>query len=222
MLSEKPTTSSVCPFILNCFPAHWLTPSSPPPDEKLNADRAKRLERQRLERQSHEESKRAEVNERLLDEAQAPAFERDIEDCRTLIDFFQRRIGITPTATGPVSRLGGDKGTNGLPQLSQVARTVEAPEGLVAVAKKGSNEDDYFMGGKKGKKGPRPVVAGATAPVQALNLPFGTLSALLALGITSPITVAEVPQTIEALEAKKKYFENNQVRFLAPSAVSFS
>lgn len=184
-------------------------------DQKMNDDRAKRVDRQRSERQAIDDAKRAETNERLLEEAQAPAFEREIEDCSTLIYFFERRIGVASTSA-PSTRLGGPSAT-GLPKLE--LRTVEtaAPVGGVALKKKGEQEEESFMcaGGKKGKKGKKaPLADGEEAPVvnQALNLPFGTLSALLTLGITSPITVAQVPKTIEALETKKQYFTDNQVR----------
>ena len=183
----------------------------------MTEDRAKRAERQQGERAAIEATKRAEVNERLLEAAQAPAFERDIEDCRTLIDFFQRRIGL-PSTIGPIStgRFGITSSLN-LPKLNDV-RQVETgvPAGAVALKKKSEQEEEYFMGGgggKKGKKGKRPEGEAAAAPaVQALNLPFGTLSALLTLGITSPIKTDEVPKTIEALEAKMAYFVSNQVR----------
>lgn len=185
-------------------------------DQKMNDDRTKRLERQRTERQAHEDSKRAETNERLLEEAQAPAFEREIEDCATLIDFFQRRIGIASTAVPTAARLGGPAPV-GLPKLGE-ARVIDATAGGgTALVRKGEQVEEFFMGGggKKGKKGKKPVVEGEAPATQVLNLPFGTLSALLTLGITSPITTGEVPATIEALEIKKKYFVDNQVGLLS-------
>ncbi|KAK4703567.1 hypothetical protein P7C70_g2653, partial [Phenoliferia sp. Uapishka_3] len=192
--------------------------------QKMNDDRAKRLERQRAERQAFEDSKRSEINLRLLEEAQAPAFEREIEDCRTLVDFFQRRIGLAGTAN-PSSVLYARAAVAGVPELE--IRKVESgpPEGAVALKKKGTEEEVFFMGGrgKKGKKGPKQL-KGETPKVkteeerkeeekaQPLNLPFPTLSALLTLGITSPLTVGDVPTTIEALTVKMKYFSDNQDR----------
>ncbi|GAA5860125.1 hypothetical protein JCM1840_002780 [Sporobolomyces johnsonii] len=195
--------------------------------EKLTAERAKREERRRTERRQAEESKRAEINQRLLEEAQAPAFEREIEDCRTLILFFQQRLGLAPAA--------GSAQTNGLFARPEVAgvpklelRKVEAelPKGAVPLKKKGEQEEESWggFGGKKGKKGANKKAAAAAvngngegvAPAQVadetLNLPFGTLSALMALGITAPLTTKEAPQTIENLERKKQYFVDNQDR----------
>lgn len=188
----------------------------------MTEDRNRRAERQRVERAAIDDEKRAEINERLLEEAQAPAFEREIEDCRTLINYFQKRIGIASTA-GPYERLGGNSSAS-LPQLGE-ARQVElgAPAGSIALPKKGEGMEDFHSGngGKKGRKGKKPEGESTAAVAsQALNLPFGTLSALLTLGITSPITTTEVPTTIEALEAKKAYFVANQVRFFSSLLIS--
>ena len=40
----------------------------------MNEDRARRIEKQKAERAAYEETKRSEVNERLLEEASAPAY----------------------------------------------------------------------------------------------------------------------------------------------------
>jgi hypothetical protein len=211
--SELPTINSVHLFCSFSRSRHPLTFSAI--DTKLNDDRAKRQERQRLERLGVEDAKRAEVNERLLEEAQAPAFEREIEDCRTLIDFFQRRMGASGAAT-PVERLGGPQSIiAGVAQL-EIRQIADGgiTGGNVPLKKKYDQQDEYFTGGKKGKKGPRKVAEGETTPTknESLNLPFGTLSALLTLGIESPIVLSEVPKTIESLEVKKQYFVSNQAR----------
>jgi hypothetical protein len=139
-----------------------------------------------------------------------------------LIDQFQKRIGLastgSPSSSGSLFERAAIAGVAKL-ELRKVESG--APEGAVALKKKGEQEEEVWGGGvKKGKKGKKSVAAPTgdappPAPTanQALNLPFGTLSALLALGITSPLTASEVPKTIEALEVKKKYFVENQVRF---------
>lgn len=118
-----------------------------------------------------------------------------------------------------------------MPQLELRKVETEAPKGAVVAKKKGEQEEESWggFGGKKGKKGgkkaPAPAAAAPTAEdedkqetgtpkTEALNLPIGTLTALLSLGITSPLTTAEVPKAIESLQVKKKYFVDNQVRFL--------
>lgn len=69
-------------------------------------------------------------------------------------------------------------------------------------------------GSKKGKKGPKKVDDATPKKDEALNLPFGTLSALLSMGIESPIIASQIQKTIEALESKRKYFVDNQVSLL--------
>ncbi|ORY83535.1 hypothetical protein BCR35DRAFT_265213 [Leucosporidium creatinivorum] len=194
--------------------------------QKLNDDRAKRIERQRSERQAHEDAKRSEINQRLLEEAQAPAFEREIEDCRTLIDFFEKRIGLAGSgSTSNGGALYERSAVAGVPQLELRKVETEAPKGAVVAKKKGEQEEESWggFGGKKGKKGGKKAPAPAAAAEEekeengapkneALNLPLGTLTALLSLGITSPLTTADVPKAIESLQVKKKYFVDNQAR----------
>lgn len=152
----------------------------------------------------------------MLEQATAPAFERDIEDCRTLIRFFQLRAGgiVSGTST-PIglstSSLGG--------KLEGRVVDTSIPAGQVALKKKGEDEE-FFMGGggKKGKKGPKKELG--EKKDSTLNLPFGTLSALLLLGIESPTLVSQIAPTVEALEVKMKYFLDNSVRlslFLKPN-----
>ncbi|GAA5873765.1 hypothetical protein JCM3774_000164 [Rhodotorula dairenensis] len=201
--------------------------------QKLNDERAKRDERRRAERKEYEESKRAEINERLLEEAQAPAFEREIEDCQTLIRFFQQRIGLSNGSTASSSSAAAGLGFNrpkvaGVPELE--LRKVEQPDlpkGAVPLKKKSEQEEESWGGlatkSKKGRKqGGGATKAGAATgddgaaatsnDDEKLNLPFGTLSGLMALGIPAPLTTGEVQKTIDSLHLKKKYFTDNQAR----------
>ncbi|GAA6004112.1 hypothetical protein JCM10207_002432 [Rhodosporidiobolus poonsookiae] len=197
--------------------------------QKLNDERAKRDERRRAERRAAEDSKKAEINQRLLEEAQAPAFEREIEDCRTLVLFFQQRIGVAPSSAdaGANGSLFARPAVAGVPKLEvRKVDASDAPKG-VALKKKGEQEEESWGGlaGKKGKKGGKKAAtpaatngdADAAAPStsnadEKLNLPFGTLTALMSLGITAPLTVGEVQQTIDNLELKRKYFSDNSAR----------
>lgn len=253
-LSARPTTSTVrflflsppSPFSLPISSsASQRTDTSPlPTDQKLTDDRAKRDEKYKAERRAKEDSKRAEINERLLEEAQAPAFEREIEDCRNLILFFQQRIGLAPSSFSSSSNgsLFARPEVKGVPKLEvRKVDASEAPKGTV-LKKKAEQEEESWGGlsggGKKGKKGgrkgaaspaPAPAAEGedaVPAPAYAaagekLNLPLGTLTGLMSLGISAPVTTGEVQTTIESLELKKKYFTDNTVRLSAPLS-SFS
>jgi hypothetical protein len=83
--------------------------------------------------------------------------------------------------------------------------------------KKGDDEEAYFVGGKgkgKSKKGPKANDAPteATPSSSNVNVPFGTLSALLSLSIPPPTSQADVPRVVEDLKTKKAWFEANQAR----------
>lgn len=212
-----------------------ITVTPCPADQKLNDERAKRDERRRAERKEYEESKRAEVNERLLEEAQAPAFEREIEDCQTLIRFFQQRIGLSNGNAGASSSSSssGGLGLNrpkvaGVPELQpRKVEQADFPKGAVPLKKKSEQEEESWGGLAKSKKG-RKQQQGANIDGDAasnddekLNLPFGTLSGLMALGIPAPLTTGEVQKTIDSLNLKKKYFTDNQVRVLPVKGVVF-
>ncbi|GAA5839202.1 hypothetical protein JCM5353_007221 [Sporobolomyces roseus] len=193
--------------------------------DKLNADRAKRDERRREERREAESSKRNAINQQLLEEAQAPAFEREIEDCRNLILFFQQRIGQTggseaSTSSTSNGSLFSRPEVSGVPKLElRKVENGETPKGTVLKKKGDAVEEDTTgwgaVGGGKKKKGvnkQQQEKKETKQEDQMLNLPFGTLAALMGLGITAPLTSKDVPQTIENLERKKKYFVDNQDR----------
>ena len=190
---------------------------------KVNEDRARRAEKARLQRATEEAEKKKEIAERLLEEAQSPAFQAQIEDCQTLIDYFSGKNtgnvsfkSITPLYTRSE--------VAGVPKL-EIRKVEEAPEGLVARKKKGEEETNYFVANKKpkannNKKGtkpntvaqedsPKPAASSASA---ALNVPLPTLSALLSLSIPPPASQADVPRVVEDLTTKKTWFEANQAR----------
>jgi len=188
---------------------------------KVNEDRARRAEKARAQRAAEEAQKKKDVAERLLEEAQAPAFQAQIEDCQTLIDFFSgKHSGNVAYKSTPLTT---KTEVAGVPKLE--LRQVEAqPEGVIVRKKKGDEQDAYFVGGKsksKGKKGPKTngsVQDGAatpTSPISAnssLNVPLPTLSALLSLSIPPPAANTDVPRIIEDLNTKKAWFEANQAR----------
>jgi hypothetical protein len=185
---------------------------------KLNEDRARRAERVRAQREAEEEEKRKARTIQLREEASQPAFQLQIEDCQTLIDFFS---GKSTTATVSSAKAGYTG-----PSLE--IRQVEAvPDNLVPRKKKGEDEEAYFVGGKgknKGKKGPKvngtPAATTATEVPSSssnVNVPFTTLSALLSLSIPPPSSQADVPRVVEDLKTKKAWFEANQARVTAES-----
>jgi hypothetical protein len=183
---------------------------------KLNEDRARRAERARAERAAQEEEKKKALADKLREDASAPAYQAQIEDCQTLIDYFSGKAtgGTLSTAASP---LAAKADIAGVAKLD--LRQIEAPaEGMVARKKKGEDEESYFVGGKgkKGKKGPKPAATEADAPSSGkLNVPMGTLTALFSLSIPPPTSSEEVPRVIEDLKTKKAWFQANQQRVTA-------
>ncbi|KZV72168.1 hypothetical protein PENSPDRAFT_576632 [Peniophora sp. CONT] len=171
---------------------------------KVNEDRARRAERARTQRQAEEEEKKRETASRLLEEASEPAFQYQIEDCQTLIDYF------SGGASGAPPKLSTDAKAD---EPKHDLRVVEAPqEGITVLKKKGADEEVFFAGkGKKGKKGGNKAAA-PPDDKDKLNVPFATLSALLTLSIPPPVNNGDVPRVIEDLKTKKAWFEANQTR----------
>lgn len=153
----------------------------------------------------------------MREEAQAPAFQAQIEDCQTLIDYFSIRLS-GGTAPEPTTSAGAEAVAQlptGVEQLNIRKVDADVGEGLVVRKKKGQDEDNYFVANKRGKKGGKANGVNGTAaphaepPAKAdtkLHLPFGTLTALLSLSIPPPTANDEIAQTIENLKKKKAYF----------------
>ncbi|KAJ7095391.1 hypothetical protein B0H15DRAFT_881437 [Mycena belliarum] len=186
---------------------------------KLNEDRAKRAERLRAQRTAEELQKKQERAERILEEAEMPAFQAQIEDCQTLIDYFSGKS--SGTVTFKSAPLAEKADVAGVPKL-EIRKVEAAPDGVVVRKKKGEEQDAYFVGGKgknKGKKAPaKPADSPEAAPsatTTQLNVPLPTLSALLSLSIPPPASNVDVPRVIQDLKTKKEWFEANQARVTA-------
>ena len=188
---------------------------------KVNDDRARRAERARAQRAAEELQKKQEIAERLREEAQSPAFQAQIEDCQTLIDYFSGKS--TGNITYKSTPLAVRPEVAGVPKL-ELRKVEESPEGLVVHKKKGDEEDAYFVSNKKNKtkKGSSKANGtGRTTPTSptnantSLNVPLPTLAALLSLSIPPPASNLDVPRLIGDLNTKKIWFEANQARVTA-------
>ena len=188
---------------------------------KINDDRARRAERARAQRAAEELQKKQEIAERLREEAQSPAFQAQIEDCQTLIDYFTGKS--TGNITYKSTPLAVRPEVAGVPKL-ELRKVEESPEGLVVHKKKGDEEDAYFVSNKKNKTKKGSSKANGTgrltptSPTNAsasLNVPLPTLAALLSLSIPPPASNLDLPRLIEDLNTKKVWFEANQARVTA-------
>lgn len=188
---------------------------------KVNEDRARRSELQRQQRAAEEARKKKEIAERILEEAQVPAYAAQIEDCQTLIDYFSGKVigNVTLKSSQPVGT--SKSPIVGVPQL-EIRKVEELPEGLVPVKKKGEEEEAYFVGGNRKAKGKKTLkanninngfeVGGASSSPGTLNVPLPTLTAILSLSIPPPASNADLGRVVEDLKTKKAWFEANQER----------
>ncbi|KAL1747434.1 hypothetical protein HDZ31DRAFT_80420 [Schizophyllum fasciatum] len=184
---------------------------------KVNEDRARRAERARAQRAADELAKRQETARRLREEAEAPAFQAEIEDCQTLIDYFSGKSGGAAPELRTAAAAAAPKdaaAVAGVPRL-EIRKVESAPEGAIVRKKKGEEEADYFVAGKakKGRKqGQAPRERAPPAEGDKLHVPFATLSALLTLSIPPPASHGDVPRVVADLGTKKAWFEANQKR----------
>lgn len=183
--------------------------------KKVQEERAKRAERLAAQRAEAEAQKRREIALRLREEAEIPAFQAQVEDCQTLINFFIARI--RGTADVPdTSPNDASSEIAGVPKLETRAIDKEVGDGLIVRKKKGDNESNYFVGGKGKKKTSKVVNDSSSTPSETrLQLPLSTLSALLSLSIPPPTSHSDVNRAIEDLKIKKAWFEANQARVTA-------
>jgi len=184
--------------------------------QQVKEDRAKRAEKQLAQKKAEEVEKKKAHAEQLLEDARHPAFAAEIQDCQTLIDSFSSKTGTTEAT--PSSSLYTKSEVAGAPKLA--LRQVDST-GLVLKKTKGEDEN-YFVAKKKQpvpKKGaPTPAPAppkenSSSSSSQQLQIPFGTLSGLLALSIPPPASAGDVPRVIEDLKTKKAWFQANRKCF---------
>ncbi|KAF6762118.1 nuclear segregation protein Bfr1 [Ephemerocybe angulata] len=177
------------------------------------------------QRLADEQAKKKEIADRLLDEAQTPAFQFQIEDCQTLIDSLSGKStgNVTFKSTPDAQEIAG------VPKLEVRKVEAEVPEGIIVRKKKGEDDDAYFVAAKRNKGGngnkkgaaskAAPVVEAPATPAAPsssnLQIPLPTLSALLSLSIPPPANSADVPRVVEDLKTKKAWFEANQDRVTA-------
>ena len=100
---------------------------------KLNEDRARRAERLRAQREEQEAAKKKELVDRLREEADVPAYQAQIEDCQTLIDYFSGKSSVPAKLSIEREDRKAGGAVAGVPQLE--IRKVEAgpAEGMVVL-----------------------------------------------------------------------------------------
>ena len=185
--------------------------------QQVKEDRTRRAEKQLAQKKAEEAEKKKAQAEQLLEDARHPAFAAEIQDCQTLIDYFSAKTGAAEAAP---SSLYTKTEVAGAPKLE--LRQVDSTGLVLKKKKKGEEEENYFVAKKKqpapkkGTSNPPPAPpkeAGPSSNSQQLQLPFGTLSGLLALSIPPPANAGDVPRVVEDLKTKKAWFRANRTCF---------
>ncbi|WFD34256.1 multicopy suppressor of BFA (Brefeldin A) [Malassezia cuniculi] len=166
---------------------------------RMTAERERRNAQIKAEREAAEIARQEQEEEQLREEAALPAFAKEIEDCDALINYFSSESRTDDKAES-ASAAGTDAAS------SSVEASV--PEGAVVVRR---DEDNYFVAGGGKKKGNKKK-SRAERDTNALNVPFGMLSALMSLSIPPPTNHADLPRVVDNIKLKREYFVSNQER----------
>lgn len=162
--------------------------------------RKARQERRRQEQLEYQAGKRKDAAAKRLEEASAPAYQDEILACEGLIRYFD------PSALPA-------KETTGASKFAASAQRTVDDSGIkgTRLAKKGDDDDNYFIGGggKKGKKGRKAPAAPAEAK---FNLSIGVIEELAKVSVDAPSSQADVPATVEKLKEKLAHWKSDQDR----------
>ena len=141
--------------------------------------------------------------EQELDEAREPAYGNEIAACDSLIRLLDPTTA--PEAKAPLlsSKFG-----------ATAQRTVD-DSGMkgTRLAKKGDDEESYFIGGggkkgRKGKKGDAPTATKATD--MGIFYAPGVAEHFERVGVKQPGSADDQPRVLEEVKSKKQYFLENQ------------
>jgi hypothetical protein len=157
-----------------------------------------REEARKLEQRQQKEEKLLALAEIELENASIPAFTEEITACSTLIKYL----------TG----IKGDK----LPETQEThtpARVIDLssampPRATLLDNKRDVQNDFMVLSTPKKNKKSKKSAADNSKPIK---LDLESVSQFSKLGVSMPVTHGEIPQALEALKAKKEYFENSQV-----------
>ncbi|TPX71215.1 hypothetical protein SpCBS45565_g01256 [Spizellomyces sp. 'palustris'] len=167
-------------------------------------EQARKREQYLARKREESEARLTAQAEREREAAEIPAYSDEINQCATLIKFLENYSSKSEATK-----------TNSA-DASTTARQMETglPEGAVLLKKK-DDEEYMVLGNKKGKKGRRQAGTGQSEKVKPFKLDFDIIDQFVKLKIDLPVSAAEIPATISALEEKQKWFKDNQAEATA-------
>jgi hypothetical protein len=190
-------------------------------------ERAKEAEKARQRHKLEMEKKQGEGRKRLLEKAKIPAFQSKKRDCQTLLDFFAGYTG--GQAYGKTASTGDIPGQKTI--ASPTRMYAQSPQELshrytggqtwdqwVPMKKKAEKEEDFFVGMKsgKGKKGRRATTgafggsssaASSYSTPSKITIPLTVMNLLTSFEISPPMTTADIPKTVEAIQKKLEWLD---------------
>lgn len=179
----------------------------------MQAIRQARQDKFKAEKAKEDAARRDEEIAQMREDAKVPAYTSEIEDCKLLINYLTGKSEDTQTAAEKKA----GAGIAGVKELE--VRKVESDFAGMRLKKKDEELEGFFGGSGKGKKkggrkgGASANGSGTATPTtpsnDAVNLPLGMLSALLAFGIQPPSGRDDVARTVSDLETKMAWFEAN-------------
>ncbi|CAK9780641.1 hypothetical protein CC85DRAFT_286707 [Cutaneotrichosporon oleaginosum] len=185
---------------------------------KQQAIRQARQERFKAEKAKEDAARREEEITQMREDAKAPAYASEIEDCTILINYFAGKYGVGEVPATSTEKKATTIAGVKAPEVRQVTSDFAGMQ----LKKKDDELDGWFAGSgkgkKKGRKGASATGSNAasgtatpTAPAHAdsVNLPMHLLSALLGFGISPPTGKDDIARAVSDLETKKAWFEAN-------------
>jgi len=154
----------------------------------------------------------------LLQKASTPIFSAKKRDCQTLLDFFSSKLGgETVTGQKTISSPRSDSLPQSLTMRDPSENHPDQFEGWVMLKGKKDKEEDFFVGGKgKGSKKGRRHTDGSSASSSShstkMSIPLGILNILISLEITPPSTTADVLRTVNDIQKKLDWFDENEAK----------
>ena len=135
--------------------------------------------------------------ERELERASIPAFTDELGLCANLATYLTSFLPDNKEVDATAS-----KPTN------SINRAVDSsvPAGVTVISKKTDRDEDFFVGKKPKKSAKR----APTTAVKPFKLDLEMIDLFSRLKIEIPVSVTEIPTTLDSIETKKKWFLDNQ------------
>ncbi|KAJ3029128.1 UNVERIFIED_CONTAM: hypothetical protein HDU68_000083 [Siphonaria sp. JEL0065] len=168
--------------------------------EATKAERVKREQEKEEEQKKYLSDRAQKAAESALESADIPAYTDEINTCNSLIAFLAQY-----STSGKVAANAAEATTSAF--ATNIRKVDSAlPDGAVALKKKDDREEEFFLGGKKGKGKKAPSTPSAPA-AKTLKIDLVTLELFGKLKLDIPVSAgANVDASIAALEEKKAAF----------------